>query len=174
MRDEQTIIVPDTPPFDELAVITWFGMAVLTAQRLEEALEIFVAVLRLVEWPSPLSPPPEIGLASIQVWDRKTMGRVLIDVKKFYEIDPLLNNLLMKALTKRNHLIHRFQSSNKVKWKKEKGRTELVGELQAIIKTFYNAADSLFALSDGLMQSFKITRTAVREERAKFDQNGKK
>jgi len=129
MEDEQTIILPDTPPFDELAVTTWFGMAVLTAQSLEDALETFVAVLRLVEWPSSLPPPPEIGLASIQVWDKKTMGRVLTDIKKFYTLDPVLNNLLMTALTKRNYLIHKFQRSNRVRWNEEKGRAELVGDV---------------------------------------------
>jgi len=171
MEDEKTIILPDTPPFDELAVTTWFGMAVLSAQSLEEALETFVVVLRFVEWPSSLTPLPEIGLASIQVWDKKTMGRVLSDVKKFYNLDPLLDNLLMTALAKRNHLIHKFKRSNRTKWNDEKGRAELIDELQTIIRIFHNAADALFVLSNGLMQSFEIAKKSSSRRNNKIKSN---
>src|SRR3990172_8329296 len=80
IEPEHAVVRPDTPPYTEAAVCTWFGVTAQAAQTFESALATFTVIVRLAETPGVI--PPELRGNPFKSLERFTLGKVLARAKE--------------------------------------------------------------------------------------------
>jgi hypothetical protein len=140
------MIAPDTPPFSEAAVLTWFGLAADAAQAFETALATFTIVMRLSDDPGMTS--PELRGNPFKSVEKRTLGHVLHEARRVVSFHELLDKSLQEAVNTRNYLFHHFFPMNSSRMESEEGRAIIVGELQKAITLFSSMSNALLALSE--------------------------
>ena len=154
-KSGQTLVLPDTPPFSEAAVHTWFGVAVHAAQTFETALATFTIIVRLAETPGII--PSDLQDNPFASLERKTLGQVLARARQVVAFDPDLDGWLQDAVRTRNHLSHHFFPVNESRMESEEGRSELVDELRKATRHFLDMAKDLDELTDPTVRVLSIS-----------------
>lgn len=127
------IQVPEPDYDDPKEPFALFGLAVYSANLIEQSLVNLAAVLHL----------PAVELVSCELFDstfdeldRKTLGQLLKAARKATTIPLDLDEQLNTALAKRNHLIHRFFSTHSEEAMSLTGRRQMIDELIELIHFF--------------------------------------
>jgi len=159
---QDAIVMPDTPPYTELAVLTWFGAAAAAAQTFETSLATFTIVMRLSEIPGMV--PYDLVANPFQSLEKKTLGHVLSQARGIVSFHESLDEALQEAVNTRNHLFHHFFATNGSKMESEIGRAALVEELQKAIKTFSIMGNALLALCEPTLRILDVSRSELDAE----------
>ena len=93
----------EPPHFDELC--RQIGLVVLQAQILEHNIALFLATSRRLELQKAVQ---EVHHA-LEDDNRKTIERLLMEVRKNFPLDPTLDARIWSAKEERNWLVHRLQ-----------------------------------------------------------------
>lgn len=92
----------------------------------------------------------------VQDVNRKTLGRLLEQIKKTVDFDPETVELVESALEKRNYLSHHFFRKHNFAINNENGRSEMILELKEIQSHLDKAYASLSSISSLLEQLINV------------------
>ena len=163
MADPQdAVVMPDTPPYSEPAVLTWFGAAAAAAQAFETSLATFTIVMRLSEVSGLV--PYDLAGNPFQSVEKKTLGQVLSQARRLVSFHESLDESLQEAVNTRNHLFHHFFAANGSKMESETGRAVLVEELQKAMETFSNLGNALLALCEPTIRILNMSHSEIDAE----------
>jgi hypothetical protein len=163
MTDVQdTIVMPDNPPYSESAVFTWFGVAAAAAQTFETSLATFTIIMHLSEIPGRI--PSNLTENPFKSLEKKTMGRVLSQAREIISFHKSLDESLQEAVNTRNYLFHHFFPSNSSKMESEVGRGVIVEDLQKAIRLFNNMGEALLALCEPTLKILNMPHSEIDAE----------
>ena len=117
-------------------VFAWYGGAAYYSQCFEIELSILLlhsTHIKQEEW-------TKRSLEKVhEKISKMTLGQLIKELKKTFEISPYLEGRLSKYLEKRNYLIHNFFYENSYKLPLINGCNDMIEELQKITKIFQEA-----------------------------------
>ena len=138
------------------------GLAIHNAQLVEQTLVNMFIAAKLPERDR------GIDRANIDVFIEerysKTMGRLINDLKRVYNLSDLLIEKLNNALKIRNMLTHKFFRERATTFITSKGRDEMLHELYKINDQFGNLDKELTALYNDVSRKNGITQKMVDTE----------
>ena len=154
----------DIPPIesgDEKEVYAFFGLAAYMAQVLERSAINFALILQL----------PEVDLvtrelyeSSYETLERKTFGKLLRACEKEFELPNHAKEIMDDALKTRNHLIHSYFYEKSEDLISEKGRIEMMEELQGIIGKFQIADKLLESIYLPIYDNYGVSKEYLASE----------
>jgi hypothetical protein len=155
---------PDIPEIDsccEKEAYAFFGLASYLAQVLERSAINFALVLQL----------PEVNLVTRELYEsinealeKKTFGQLLKSCQKEYEIPETSKKVIFEALDLRNELTHRFFYKHSENFISEKGRVEMMKELQVIMGKFREADQALESIYLPIFDKYGVTEEYLTKE----------
>lgn len=93
----------------------------------------------------------------------KTMGQLLKHLASVRGVDPSLEPLLRSALTKRNHLAHRFFVDHALNFASESGRDRMIQELEAARELFNKVQNILDPITYELGEKYGLTQEKLEQ-----------
>lgn len=139
-------------PSDQYRLYAEFGIASEKAQVLEvEAGNVALYYFRLSVKPDEINPEVTAFFKNIMNdVNKKTLGQLIKKIKTIINIDEITENLLNKALDKRNYLSHHFFRTHNYAIFSEQGRKNMMSELKEIQNVIDQAHSTLYAISSHL------------------------
>lgn len=164
----------DLPP-DLYELYARFGVAAEAAQVLEVgAGNLAIAYLALVvDTAKVTQTQTEVFRAVINDLNRKTLGAMFRHLKAFSTIDPVIMDVLDKALERRNYLTHNFFRTYNFAIQSEAGRAAMIEELVEILADIQKGHQMLDAMTNSTL-ALGGHKTDIREVVEKFIQRGKR
>jgi hypothetical protein len=142
-------------------VFAWYGSVAYSAQCFEIELGILLSAHnRLI---SPTSTPEELDELFAKTLLRKTLGQLMQEIRKRFEIHPDFEALLAMYLEKRNYIAHRFFFENARKLLSAEGCKQLIDELQSLYATFREADEISKVMSKNLRLASGVDEAALQE-----------
>jgi hypothetical protein len=150
------------------AVFACFGSAAQHAQLFESALGEFMLSYKLL-----LNSTPTVeALESMSNAERKkTMGRLLTDVRKYVTfLEPEIDHKLTEALDARNFLMHNFFLEREERFRSGLGRMAMINELLGIETQLEEARGWFAGLRIAMLRATKAKHdpTGVHSSNAVF------
>lgn len=142
-------------------VYAYFGLAMYRAQCVEQSI-----VQLLIFFDFFIKNVPEFSThdkweADFDRFDKvlseKTMGQLLGLIKKIEILDDDIESILSTTLKKRNWLAHSFFVDHAAAFVNEKGRNEMIKELNHLIDLFNSVEDILHPISSNAALRYGIT-----------------
>lgn len=93
----------------------------------------------------------------------KTMGQLMKYLASFEAVDASVAPLLREALTKRNHLAHRFFVDHALSFLSSAGRDEMIHELEQAQELFRKAEETLNPITYRLCETYGLTQEMLRQ-----------
>jgi hypothetical protein len=153
-----------TPNFeDPNEVFAFYGLAMYSAQVLEDGVLNIAAALHVIETPVISR---ELFEAVFSKLDLATLGSLLRATRSQVAVDPTLDELLCDALEKRNYLAHRFFREHAFAFTSEHGRAIMIQGLRAMIAVFQAADEALTPLCLKLWARFGVDEAWIEREMA--------
>ncbi len=132
-KDQILPIVPEPEYDDPKELYAFFGLAVYSAQLLEQGIINLMVGLHI----SGMEAPTWADVCSLyEQGDRKTLGQILKAARKIVPFDPTIELQLERALGKRNFLVHHFFVENDENLLTESGKRKMIDELSETISFF--------------------------------------
>lgn len=129
-----------------------FGITAEAAQLFETELGTILLVSRALEEGWHIEPDAEIVRAELVSINSSTLGRVLGRLKAVVQFDDETGVELASALKARNRLTHGFFLKHGTAIQSEKGRGQMVEELEEIHTELFNAWQLASAMSAMLIK----------------------
>ncbi|MEW6203622.1 MAG: hypothetical protein AB1546_16730 [bacterium] len=117
-------------------VFAWFGASVYAANLFEqELITLLILARRLKE--------DNLTYNQIECFDinlsKKTLGGLIKELSKYFQLHTEFEDLLKNYLNKRNHLVHNFFRDNSNNLISEYGCKEMLNELKEMYRRFIEA-----------------------------------
>ena len=144
-----------------------FGLAMYEAQVLEHGIVNASVVVDLI--------PERRHLARSRAeWEKEfdefmgrhfkqTMGHLLRGLGSFSKLPPDLEDILIRALARRNWLAHDFFRDRATEFMSSKGRDQMLAELDESAVLFRSADDSLVKVMEPIMRNQGVTNEMLTE-----------
>lgn len=153
--------IPDPDYEDPKEVFAFFGLAAYSAQLIEQGLSNLFVGLHVVYKKKPTWNDVRLMFENA---DKKTLGRLLKDVRKLVPFKSELEEELQKVLKKRNYLAHHFFVEHSEDFLHEKGRRQMIDELREIIAIFQVADPQIDELWHSLWEKYGFTEERIEQE----------
>ena len=148
-------------------VYAYFGLAMFRAQCVEQSIiQLLIFLVFFKENATKIS--------SIEKWEldfdnfdktmsKKTMGHLLGALRDLGVLNEIIESTLSKALIKRNWLAHGYFAHRAIEFLNERGRNQMIDELEGIIELFNLAEDLLQPISNKLALQYGLTNEKLEE-----------
>lgn len=148
-------------------VYAYFGLAMFRAQCVEQSIiQLLIFLVFFKENATKIS--------SVEKWalefdnfdktlSKKTMGHLLGALRELGVLNEVIENTLLKALTKRNWLAHGYFVDRAIEFLSKSGRNQMIGELEDIIELFNLAEDYLQPISKKIALQYGLTDDKLEE-----------
>ncbi|MCW4831047.1 hypothetical protein [Enterobacter hormaechei] len=148
-------------------VYAYFGLAMFRAQCVEQSIiQLLIFLVFFKENATKIS--------SIEKWEldfdnfdktmsKKTMGHLLSALRDLGVLNEIIESTLSKALIKRNWLAHGYFADRAIEFLNERGRNQMIDELEGIIELFNLAEDLLQPISNKLALQYGLTNEKLEE-----------
>jgi hypothetical protein len=134
------------------------GLALYFAQVLELGVVNAMLIARMPEHEN-------VTRAEIDAFEarqfQKTLGRMLVSMRRYVTVPPEIDVLLGEALGKRNWLAHEFFREFANNFMSAKGRGEMLAWLEEATSVFQRANEELAALTTPIQEMYGITEEAI-------------
>ena len=142
-----------------------FGLAIYMAQILEQAIVTTMVVARM----------PDRGHVTRQEIDafmdrqfKQTLGRLLLELKKYVVVEDELARILSEALSKRNWLVHDYFKERAEEFVTDAGCHRMISELKENQQLFEHAEHALDMLVRPIRERFGVTDERIAREVSRF------
>jgi hypothetical protein len=140
-----------------------FGLAAHWAQCVEVSLGIFFLFYERINH-------AELSVQALDAMDadrqRQTLGRLIKDFRKHVDLDSGIEEVLDRALDRRNFLMHHFFHERAMHWVSEDGRSQMIDELIDISADLQYADKLIVMIYKCLGRHLGITDEALSRESA--------
>jgi hypothetical protein len=142
-------------------VYAHFGLAAYWAQCVESSLNLFFLIYRRVDDATLTVQALDSMEAASQ---KQTLGHLLRDFRKYVDFSPDCEDILKRALEKRNFLMHCFFEARVDNFMSRNGRDQMIEELTAI-KTDLQYADKVISVAYGcLHRELGVTEEMIQQD----------
>jgi len=152
-RDELRPI-PEPEDTGEKEVFAFFGLCSYCAQVLEQGVVNWAVGLHARGLTDLTGPAVS---AAFDKEDRRTLGKLLHDVRHCVKIPHDTGTGLNQALSDRNFLFHRFFVQHDVDFGSNSGRQEMIDKLRAMTRRFQETDRRVNAVSIPLWETLGLT-----------------
>ncbi len=139
-------------------VFAWFGAAAYHAQCFEVELQILLILTHRLEHPD--ATPDELEDFDVRL-SRRTLGRLLRDLRERFTLHPDFDALLDGYRVKRNYLMHEYFFTNAKELLTAEGCGAMVTELRALADSLREADAIARALSKRMRRILGISEADV-------------
>ncbi|SMN11428.1 hypothetical protein SPBRAN_1700 [uncultured Candidatus Thioglobus sp.] len=158
--NEPLLKVPNPENYDTKEVYAFFGLCSYYSQVLERGLTNLIIILYIK---NDIRITREKIEETIQKQEdsKKTLGKLIKDIKKQVDIDQTTEEKLSIALNNRNNLIHHFFYKHIRDFRNEGGRQKMINDLIGMTNSFQAADNKLDCITFPLLEKMGISKKII-------------
>jgi hypothetical protein len=164
--NRELLEIPEPEGSDAKEVFAFFGLCSYYAQILEQGLVNLAVGLRIR------------SLTYLTTRDidelfhearRKTLGKLISDVRPHINVSTELENALAVALHDRNYITHQFFVVHDIDFASNRGRMKMLSELREVTRRLQAVDRELESVTHALWERLGLTAQIVQKELAKME-----